>query len=197
MKRETNYPTEKALWQALIQGCEVALEQLYRCYFSDLFYYGKQYLQEEEALNDAIQDLFVNIWRTRRSLGQARSVKLYLMISLRRKIHRSLRPDERIRLNWEELPESALPTYPSAETILAEHEDEYFQAERLNDWLIQLPARQREALVLRFYHDMEYAEIAELLDIREQTSRNLVQKAVQTLRKLSISLIFCILKFSI
>jgi RNA polymerase sigma factor (sigma-70 family) len=197
VKKDTHYRTEEALWQAVTEGCEVAFEQLYRCYFSDLFYYGKQYLREEEAVNDAIQDLFVDIWRTRRSLGQARSVKLYLMISLRRKIHRSQRPEERIRRNWEDLPESVLPTYASAEAILAERENDFFQAERLNDWLTQLPARQHEALVLRYYHDMEYAEIAELLDIREQTSRNLVQKALQTLRKFSISLIFCILNFSV
>ena len=195
MNKENIYRTEEALWQAVTEGCEVAFEQLYRCYFSDLFYYGRQYLQEEDAVNDAIQDLFVDIWRTRRSLGQARSVKLYLMISLRRKIHRSLLPDQKNRRNWEEFPESILPTHPSAEVLFAKQEEDFFQAERLNEWLAQLPPRQHEALILRFYHDLEYNEIAELLDVREQTSRNLVQKALQTLRKISILLIFWLLQF--
>jgi RNA polymerase sigma factor (sigma-70 family) len=193
VENDKRYRTEEALWQAVTAGCEVAFEQLYRSYFSHLFYYGRQYLHEEEAINDAIQDLFIDIWRTRRSLGQARSVKLYLMISLRRKIHRSLRPEQRNFHNWEDFPEAILPTHPSAEIQWAEEEELFFQTERLNDWLAQLPPRQREALILRFYHDLEYPDIADLLDIREQTSRNLVQKALQSLRRLSTLLIFWIL----
>jgi RNA polymerase sigma factor (sigma-70 family) len=195
VNREKSYRTEEALWQAVTEGCEEAFEQLYRCYFSDLFYYGRQYLQDEDAVNDAIQDLFVDIWRTRRSLGQARSVKLYLMISLRRRIHRSFLPDQHNRRNWEDFPESALPTHPSAEVQFAKQEEEFFQAEQLNEWLAQLPPRQHEALVLRYYHDLEYNQIAKLLDIQEQTSRNLVQKALHTLRKLPISLLICCLRF--
>ena len=191
-----NGPTDdEQLWQAVTAGDEEAFERLYRRYFRDLFYYGRQFLHDEEVVNDAIQDLFVDLWRNRRSLSPARSVKFYLMASLRRKIHRSLRPDRFQETDWESLPESSLPSQSSAETDFTAREEHFLQTQKLNSWLGQVPPRQREALVLRYYHDLEYAEIAALLDIGEQTSRNLVQKALRVLRKVSILLIFMALEF--
>lgn len=195
MKKENGLTDDEQLWQAVRAGDEEAFGCLYRRYFRDLFHYGRQFLRDEEAVNDAIQDLFVDLWRNRRSLSPARSVKFYLMASLRRKIHRSLRPERFQETDWGNLPESLLPVQSSAEIDFTAQEEHFLQTQKLNDWLGQLPPRQREALVLRFYHDLEYAEIAALLAIGEQTSRNLVQKALYTLRKFSILLVFMALEF--
>jgi RNA polymerase sigma-70 factor (sigma-E family) len=45
-----------------------------------------------------------------------------------------------------------------------------------------LPPRQRAAVVLRFYEDLEYAEIAGLLDCSEATVRSHVHRALAALR---------------
>lgn len=45
-----------------------------------------------------------------------------------------------------------------------------------------LPRRQRAALVLRFYEDLSFAEVATILDCAEPTARSLVHRAVATLR---------------
>ena len=45
-----------------------------------------------------------------------------------------------------------------------------------------LPARQRAALVLRFYEDLGFAEIARVLDCAEPTARSLVHRALAELR---------------
>lgn len=45
-----------------------------------------------------------------------------------------------------------------------------------------LGRRQREAVVLRFYEGMAYAEIADLLSCREATARSLVHRALGELR---------------
>lgn len=47
----------------------------------------------------------------------------------------------------------------------------------------QLPARQRAAVVLRFYEDLEYGEIAAILDVAEPTVRSHVHRALTTLRR--------------
>ena len=46
----------------------------------------------------------------------------------------------------------------------------------------ELPPRQRAAVVLRFYEDLEYAEIAGLLDCSEATVRSHVHRALAALR---------------
>ena len=160
-----------------------------------LFSYGKRLINDEDAVKDAIQDLFIDIWRTHKNLNQSQSVKFYLISSLRRKIHRSLQPDYLLRDDWENVNEQLLPVHPSVENDFTQIEEEYLNKEKVNAWLLQLPARQNEALVLRYFHNFEYSEIAQILDIKEQTARNLVQKAIILLRKMAISLIITSLLF--
>jgi RNA polymerase sigma-70 factor (sigma-E family) len=45
-----------------------------------------------------------------------------------------------------------------------------------------LPRRQRAALVLRFYEDLSFAEIATILDCAEPTARSLVHRGLAVLR---------------
>lgn len=51
-------------------------------------------------------------------------------------------------------------------------------------WLAcrSLPAAQRTAVVLRFYEQLEYAEIAALTDVREGTVRSRVSRGIAALR---------------
>ena len=45
-----------------------------------------------------------------------------------------------------------------------------------------LPARQKTALVLRYYLDLPFAQIADLMQIKESTAKSLVGKALDGLR---------------
>ena len=45
-----------------------------------------------------------------------------------------------------------------------------------------LPRQQRAAVVLRFYEDLEYAEIAALLEVTEATVRSHVHRALAAMR---------------
>jgi RNA polymerase sigma-70 factor (sigma-E family) len=46
-----------------------------------------------------------------------------------------------------------------------------------------LPPQQRAAVVLRFYEDLEYGEIAAVLDVAEPTARSHVHRALAALRR--------------
>lgn len=176
-------------------GDTTAFEELYRRYFQILFSYGKRFLNNEDIVKDSIQDLFIDLWRTHKSLKQAQSVKFYLISSLRRKIHRSLQPDYLLGDDWEHVNEMLLPVHPSVEIDFTVLEEEYMNKAKVSAWLRQLPTRQNEALVLRYFHNFEYSEIAKILDIKEQTARNLVQKAIILLRKMAISWLITGLSF--
>jgi RNA polymerase sigma-70 factor (ECF subfamily) len=184
---------DEVLWELLRAGDDTAYEALYRRYFKILYSYGKRIFNDEDILNDAIQDLFVDIWRTRHLLNQAESVKFYLISSLRRRIHRSTKLNTLQVNEWENVHETLLPTEDSPEIDFTNQEDTVIQKQKLSQWLNQLPTRQHEAIVLRFFHDFSYAEIAQMLQIKEQTARNLVQKALIILRSLIILLIFMVL----
>ena len=48
--------------------------------------------------------------------------------------------------------------------------------------LVDLPTRQRAAVVLRFYEHLSFAEVAGVLDCQEATARSLVHRALAHLR---------------
>lgn len=195
MKPHIDHTDDQALWAAMRAGDESAFDVLYNRYFQVLFSYGKR-LAGEETVSDAIQELFITIWRQRQSLNQALSVKFYLFRSLRREIVRMRKNEPGLHEAWERLDEKLLPVQLSPESLFAHNEETMEQAEQLRRWLDQLPPRQNEALLLRYYHNLEYAQVAEMLHIKEQTARNLVQKALAILKKVAITLIFGLLNLS-
>ena len=48
--------------------------------------------------------------------------------------------------------------------------------------LAKLPTRERTAIVLRYYEDLDYAAIAAVLGIKESTARAAVSRALASLR---------------
>lgn len=77
--------------------------------------------------------------------------------------------------------------------VLPEHSDRYYGghdemqqvADRDEVWalLAELPDRQRAALVMRYFHDLPDAEIAEALQCRVGTVRSMISRGLTTLRE--------------
>lgn len=74
----------------------------------------------------------------------------------------------------EALAAEVSPDRPAGPTH--ERDDEVWSA------LLELPERQRAAVVLRFYEHLSYAEVAGTLDCKEATARSLVHRALEQLR---------------
>lgn len=74
-----------------------------------------------------------------------------------------------------------------AQPALAEHPDHSVRlVEHDAVWRVcaQLPPQQRAAVVLRFYEDLDYDEIARVLDCRPATARSHIHRALIALRTL-------------
>ncbi|GAB3966132.1 hypothetical protein GCM10028806_06170 [Spirosoma terrae] len=184
---------DQLYWNRFRNGEEVAFSWLYQRYVRVLYSYGMKLNRDSDLVEDAIQDMFTDLWRTRSQLAEAQSVRFYLFRSLRRKIHRSLRPDTELAQPFDEGTDLWQPTLASVEASMISDEEIALQSSRLKSWLTSLPARQYEALILRYYQDFSYAEIASIMNISEQGARNMIQKALHTLRRLAIVLSLCFL----
>jgi RNA polymerase sigma-70 factor (sigma-E family) len=66
---------------------------------------------------------------------------------------------------------------------LPEMRDSLLDADELEDALAKLPARQRGAVVLRYYADLPDADIARILRCRPGTVRSLIHRALADLRR--------------
>lgn len=62
------------------------------------------------------------------------------------------------------------------------HAEQVAERARLGRALRRLPSRQRAAVVLRFYEDLAYADIATVLGCPDTTARSLVNRGLRALR---------------
>ncbi|GAB3921244.1 RNA polymerase sigma factor [Larkinella terrae] len=179
---------DQLYWNRFRNGEEVAFSWLYQRYVRVLYSYGMKINRDSNLVEDAIHDMFTDLWRTRSQLAEAESVRFYLFRSLRRKIHRSLRPEVENSQPFNAETEHWQPTLASVEANMISDEEIALQSARLKSWLTYLPARQYEALILRYYQEFSYAEIAAIMNISEQGARNMIQKALHTLRRLALTI---------
>lgn len=75
------------------------------------------------------------------------------------------------------------PEYSIEHNIIEEEQNREL-SEKLKKIIQQLPARQKEALYLRFNESMEYDEISRILNISVESARKQVYRALKTVREI-------------
>jgi RNA polymerase sigma factor (sigma-70 family) len=83
-----------------------------------------------------------------------------------------------IDVNQEKYFEIVLPVEALIE--IGEHQKE--QSEKLQQSLVTLSKRQREAIFLKFYNDLSYSDIASIMDLQVDSVYNIISKAIESLR---------------
>ncbi|MFN8345240.1 MAG: sigma-70 family RNA polymerase sigma factor [Spirosomataceae bacterium] len=182
MKRSLqNSSDETILWAAFKKGDVRAFEQLYNRYFEVLANYGHRYCTDKQQLEDAIQDVFVDLWRRRQHLADVESVKFYLFRALRHQVIRNTRND--LLETSEDINDflDFLVAFSSEQQSI-EQETHITQTQAVTKAIAQLSQRQQEAINLRFYHGMSLDEMTQLMSLSKQSVSNLLFKAYSVLR---------------
>jgi len=167
-------------WILALEGDNHAFYSIHRALFDGLYGYALKLLQDPSLAGDAVQELFVKIWVKRESIGVIQKVKPYLFTSLRRQVLNQLRDLRHNKLKSIGLPEPDIDFSP--EEIVVRNEEYAALQGRIAALLNTLPQRQKEAIYLHYFENMEYAQIAEVMGINYQSVLNLTQKAIQRLR---------------
>lgn len=169
------------LWGNFCNGDRQAFADLYQAYARPLFSYGYRISDNENQVKDAIQDLFVELWKSRENLDQAVNVKSYLFKSLRYKLIR-LGKFSTIYTS-DELMDQLMNNEQSVESIISEKEALKERTTRVREALETLSARQQEAISLKFYHGFTNEEIASIMAVNYQSATNILHRAIISLRK--------------
>lgn len=173
---------ETEIWKQFKQGDVKAFELLYDQYSRQLYKYGCGFSFDQELVEDCIQDLFSDLWHNKKNLSDTTSVKFYLMRSMRRMLSRKTQRDKR-RQDTEYGFEEAFIYEASPESIYILDEEEKGKQILLTEALNSLPVRQREVMYLRYYQDLSFDEIAEMMDMSKKTAYNIVFIALDSLKK--------------
>ena len=178
----TSATDDLLLWTRFRQGDDVALGQLMQRHFSGLYQYGCSFCQKPELVDDTIQELFLDLWQRRATLSDVNYVRTYLLAALRNRLLDVLRRPNRmiLRDTWTDGDLGFEGVFVIENQLL---EEEQQQTILLQHLLRKLTKRQREAIYLRFYQNLDNEAIAALMQITRPAAANLISTALIQLRK--------------
>ncbi len=169
------------LWvQRTLAGDPQAFGELVKRYERDVFNLAYRMLSERGEAEDAAQEAFMRAYSNLDRYDMERSFKTWLLSITSNHCIDRLR---RRRLVWLSLDEP-LPPHPALTSSTPGPEEEALTNERnllVQEMLADLSPDYRLAVVLRYWYDLSYAEIAEMLDTTESAIKSRLFRARQAL----------------
>ena len=175
-----NYLTNQSdeeLWNLMRQSSKSAFSLLYQRHIHTLYNFGRKITSNRTVIADTIQELFTEFWEKRNTLNEVKCVKVYIIKSFRYKLVKAISKSKKEHsLSFEEM---------LVETPKWNSEAEAANIQRkklLKAQLEQLSKRQREVIHLRYFHNLDNEEIAEIININYQSVSNLLHRAIKKIR---------------
>jgi len=159
------------------------LRALYDLHIKALFAYGMNLCHDADQVKDCIHELFLALWNNHPHVTIPKSGKAYLLVSLRRRI---FDPGPKSNLSTSNIEDTGMEytmSTPDHESAWIIADDEKYKQEKLEAALGRISERQREIIHMKYYQQMEYEDIARIMNLNYQSARNLVTRALMALRK--------------
>ncbi|WP_168171966.1 RNA polymerase sigma factor [Algoriphagus sp. A40] len=172
---------DRVLWESVKKGNELAFSSLFKKFINPLYNYGMHFFSDSDLVKDCIQELFTSIWLKKESLSDVVQVKFYLFKSFRNLFFAKISSSKHaIKKDFWDEDFGEMEDSKESEWI---QEEESVEISKLVQHAIQgLTRRQREAVILRFYNNLDYKQISEVMGISVEAAHNLNSKAIQLLR---------------
>lgn len=166
----SNYEDE--LMRAYQNGEEEALEKLYLLFQKPLYAFVFRYSRDEQLSIEIVQDTFVKLQQNKHRFDPSRGrIKSYLFqIAYRLMVNRLNR-----RKKWRTLLPFLFPAM--------KEEMPHIERITVREAIAKLPDMQRAVILLYYYHDLSYEEIAEILSVPEGTVKSRLHRAIKNLKK--------------
>jgi RNA polymerase sigma-70 factor (sigma-E family) len=149
------------------------VERLYREEGANLVRLARFFVDDRNAAEDLVQEAFIRLARSMTRIQDEERVASYL-----RSIVLNLARDHNRRglVSLRHQP-AAEPAAPSVEEVIGIREDQRMVIEALRE----LPKRQRDCLVLRYYLELGVAEIASDLGLSTNSVKTHLQRGLRSL----------------
>ena len=138
-----------------------------------LVLFARQFVRSSADAEDIVQDAFVRFWRTQRSI-QNRALLFATVRSIALDLLR--RDSRRARREADAMAEGEQSVAPQFDTT---HEAQHALAGAID----QLPAEQREVLVMKIWNELTFADIGTVLGISQNTAASRYRYALGALKK--------------
>ncbi len=175
--------SDSQLWDEFLKGSDTAFETIYLQYVNVLYNYGRQFSHNDDLVRDAVQELFCELIQSRERLGATTSIKFYLLASIRNKLLRKVKHEDKFQSLQDFGGDFQIDFACDADILRDLNLNQ--SGEMLKEAFEKLPAKQREAILLYFYEDVSYEEIAKIMEMTKvKSARALIYRALDSLQQI-------------
>tara|TARA_R110000787_G_scaffold6770_16_gene23545 strand:- start:9835 stop:10398 length:564 start_codon:yes stop_codon:yes gene_type:complete len=175
------------LLQATARGDQLAFAELYRATSSHLYGLLLRMLKRRDWAEEALQDCFIKIWQKAESFDGKKGSPLTWMLAVARyralDLLRMKRPEVEMPDDDSEISLPPMTLADDTQDPLARSEETQ-GIDRMRAGLDQLPAEQRQAVLLAYYEGYTHQELATRLNAPLGTVKSWVRRGLARLREL-------------
>jgi len=171
--------SDSDLWKEIVNDDYRAFTVLFERYWFVLYKTAGKYIKDQELCEEAVHDLFLNIWNRRKYLD-IQDFNSYLKTSVRYQVYRILKKYKTSAITYvDEYPEELVLAHENAGDKKIQYNDLEME---LEDCLKPLPKRTAEIFLLSRKDHLSNAEIAERLGISKRSVENQITNALKFLK---------------
>lgn len=170
------------IWEKFKIGDKSALSYIYFENFHPMFQYGIKFKDDPEFIKDCIQDVFYKLIKAGTNLGTTSNIRYYLFKALKNSILKELNKKRKLELVDE--VQMRFAANFSLEDEILDKENATDKETALIKALKGLSARQREIIYLRYECSLEYEQICDLMDLKNDSARKLIYRAIKLLKEI-------------
>lgn len=174
---------ETQYFQKFKEGDNQAFSFFYKRFINDMYSYGKSLGAKDNIVMDAVQDVFLKIFFSRPPIQSVQHLKYFLLKSLRNRMYDILKSSS---VTMSEPIDGEVLNFTIKTTIMEDiiqKEDREEIQRTIDKFLSILSPLQKEALYLRYIQELDYPDIASMLNRSEDSIRQLVFQAIHKIRK--------------
>jgi RNA polymerase sigma factor (sigma-70 family) len=146
-----------------------------------LYRYGLKFTKRKSIIEDSVQDIFIELFSNNYDMSNVSNTRYFLFKCFKRKLLKNISKDKRF-VYGEKSADYNFEILYSLEHEIILKEDSDRKDQLMVNALNELTSRQKEAIYLKFTKGFNYEEISELLDMSVEASRNLIYRALKSLK---------------
>lgn len=167
--------SDAGLWELVRQDNRLAYEEIYRRFWSKIYFAAYKVLKDQEAACDITQEVFTHLW-LKRNTTDISNLSSYLYGMVRNLVLKSLRDGKIAQTHLDRIQQVTFVNH-TEETINFNQLQEIYESSMAN-----LPDRCREVFHLSRNEHKTVKEIAVEMNISPKTVENQITKALKLLR---------------
>jgi RNA polymerase sigma-70 factor (ECF subfamily) len=179
-RADSGSEADRALMLRLRGGDESAMDELLRRYWSPLVAYVANLIDDKAEAEDVVQETFLDLWNRSARWEASGSVVAFLYQVAR---HLGLNRARRRRVRWRWAGGVKRGVQAQNQPAALELIERAELAAAIEEAIQTLPPRRREVFTLAYVHGLRHAEIAVVMGLSRQTTKNQMSSALGQLRQ--------------